>query len=76
MRTALYARYSSDRQNERSIADQVAVLTDVAARRGWTVVASYMDAAISGQAMANRPGLLNALSAAERGEFDVLLVED
>lgn len=75
-RVALYARYSSDRQNERSIADQVAVMTDMADRRGWTVVASYMDAAISGQAMANRPGLLNAIAAAERGEYDVLMVED
>jgi DNA invertase Pin-like site-specific DNA recombinase len=35
-----------------------------------------MDAAISGTAMANRPGLLNALAAAEWGEFDVLLAED
>lgn len=75
-RAALYARYSSDRQNERSVADQTAVLTALAERRGWTVVAGYMDAAISGRAMANRPGLLNALAAAERGEFDILLVED
>lgn len=76
IRVALYARYSSDRQNERSIADQVHVLTQAAERRGWAVVASYMDAAISGRAMANRPGLLNAIAAAERGEFDALLVED
>ncbi len=75
-RAALYARYSDDRQNPRSIADQLAILTDTAAARGWLVTASYMDAAISGQSMANRPGLLNAIAAAERGEFDVLLVED
>ena len=75
-RVALYARYSSDRQNERSVGDQVAVLTALAERRGWSVVQSHMDAAISGTAMANRPGLLNALAAAERGEFDCLLVED
>ena len=75
-RVAIYARYSSDRQNERSIADQIGILTEIAGRRGWTVVGSFMDAAISGQAMANRPGLLNALAAAERGEFEALLVED
>lgn len=75
-RAALYARYSSDRQNERSVADQLALLTELAERRGWTVVQSHMDAAISAAAMANRPGLMNAIAAAERGEFDVLLVED
>ena len=75
-RAALYARYSDDRQNPRSIADQLQVLAATAEARGWSVTASYMDAAISGQSMANRPGLLNAISAAERGEYDILLVED
>lgn len=75
-RVALYARYSSDRQNERSIADQVAILTRHADARGWIVSGVFTDAAISGSAMANRPGLLNAIASAERGEFDLLLVED
>jgi len=76
MRVALYARYSDDRQNERSIADQVAVLSRHAATKGWTIAAIFSDAAISGAAMANRPGLLNAVDAAERGEFEILLCED
>ncbi|HCW49923.1 MAG TPA: recombinase family protein, partial [Brevundimonas sp.] len=75
-RVALYARYSSDRQNERSISDQLNLLIQHAAAKGWAVVATYTDAAISGSAMANRPGLLSALAAAERGEFDLLLAED
>lgn len=75
-RVALYARYSSTQQNARSIADQLAVLLRHAADRGWTVVGTYTDAAISGSAMANRPGLLNALADAERGVFDLLLAED
>ena len=75
-RAALYARYSDDRQNPRSIADQLQVLAATAEARGWSVTASYMDAAISGQSMANRPGLLNAIAAAERGDYDILLVED
>ena len=75
-RVALYARYSSDRQNERSIADQLAVLTRHAADKGWTIVGVHTDAAISGSAMANRPGLLAALDAADRDEFDLLLAED
>lgn len=76
IRAALYARYSSDRQNERSIEDQLAQCSRLAGARGWVVVASFADAAISGAAMANRPGLNAALEAAGRREFDVLLTED
>lgn len=75
-RVALYARYSSAQQNERSIGDQLTVLLRHAAAKGWSVVGTYTDAAISGSAMANRPGLLNALAAAEAGDFDLLLAED
>lgn len=76
MRVALYARYSSDRQNERSIADQLELCRRHAEGRGWTVVMTFEDAAISGQAMANRPGILNLLRAAEAGLFDKVLAED
>lgn len=75
-RAALYARYSSDRQNALSVADQLAVLIRHAGAQGLQVVATFSDAAISGAAMANRPGLLGAIAAAERGEYDVLLTED
>lgn len=76
MRAALYARYSSDRQNERSIEDQLAMLRRRAADRGWTVVATFSDAAISGFSMAARPGVLALMEAAEAGQFDLILVED
>jgi site-specific DNA recombinase len=76
MRVALYARYSSDVQNERSIDDQIATLTRHAVAKGWEVVTAFLDAAISGSYMANRPGILSAVAAAERGDFDILLVED
>lgn len=74
-RVAIYARFSSDVQNPRSIEDQVALCQRHAAARGWTVVTAFMDAAISGAHIVNRPGLLTALASAERGEFDVLLAE-
>ena len=76
MRAALYARYSSERQNERSIEDQLEVCRRHAAGRGWDVVATFSDAAISGAAMANRPGLQTLLAAAAGGGFDLVLVED
>lgn len=75
MRVALYARYSSDRQNERSCEDQRALLAAHAQRRGWTVAATFQDAALSGTAMANRPGLNTLIAAAEGGLFDLVLVE-
>ena len=75
IRAAIYARFSSEVQNVRSIEDQIEVCRRTADARGWTVLRSFTDAAISGAAMANRPGLLAALAAAERGEFDVLLAE-
>lgn len=76
VRAALYARYSSDRQNERSIEDQLAVCRRHAEARGWEVVATFSDAAISGAAMANRPGLQTLLAAASGAAFDLVLVED
>ena len=75
-RVAIYARYSSDRQNENSVADQIALCVRHAVGKGWDVTATYQDAAISGSAMANRPGLLDALAAAEQRAFDILLTED
>jgi DNA invertase Pin-like site-specific DNA recombinase len=75
-RVAIYARYSSERQNSLSVADQLELGRRHAAARGWTVVAEFSDAAISGAAMANRPGLNSLLTCAEAGAFDVVLVED
>lgn len=75
MRAAIYARFSSEVQNARSIDDQIALCRRHAEARGWTVLTAYSDAAISGAAMANRPGLLAALAGAERGDFDILLTE-
>jgi site-specific DNA recombinase len=76
IRVALYARYSSDRQNERSIEDQFEVCRRHAIARGWTVTATFQDAAISGAAMANRPGINAMLALAEAGVVDTILVED
>jgi DNA invertase Pin-like site-specific DNA recombinase len=37
MKVAIYSRFSTDRQNESSIADQVRVCTEHATVRGWRV---------------------------------------
>src|SRR5262245_6774109 len=58
MTTAIYARYSSDLQSERSIEDQIAACKDYATRIGLgEPFVVYSDAALSGASMATRPGL-------------------
>ncbi len=58
MTTAIYARYSSDLQSERSIEDQIVACKDYAKRTGLgEPYVVYSDAALSGASMATRPGL-------------------
>lgn len=71
-KVAIYARYSSDRQSERSIEDQVRLCRERAAREGWMVVDVFPDFALSG-ATRDRPGLNAMLVRA--GEFDLILAE-
>src|SRR5690606_15915701 len=74
-RAALYARFSSDLQDERSIADQLALARKYAETRGLTVVEIYQDAAISGASTLNRPGLQRMVSDAAKTKFDVIVTE-
>lgn len=75
-RTAVYARFSSDLQSDKSIDDQIALCREVAAREGMTIVATFDDRAISGSSTVNRPGFQAMMRAAEARLFDVLLIED
>ena len=74
MRAVIYARYSSDAQSAASIEDQVEVCRRYAERQGWQLARVYEDRAISG-ASAARPGYQALLADAERGLFDVIVVE-
>jgi hypothetical protein len=76
MRVAIYSRFSTDRQNESSIADQVRVCVEYAQRQGWTVLEQYEDLGISGAALGNRPGVLRLQEAAFAQRLDVILVTD
>jgi site-specific DNA recombinase len=77
-RAAIYARYSSDLQNARSIDDQVAICRTFAERQGWTIAGLYSDAALSGFGRENRPDYerLRRDALAAQAPFDVVLVED
>lgn len=74
-RVAIYARYSSAHQNERSIDDQVRLCREHAERQGWAVVEVYADYAISGAHLLTRPQARAMLEAARGGAFDVVLAE-
>ena len=75
-RAAIYARYSSDRQNDRSIEDQVALCHKLAASEGFAVVDVYEDRALSAASLHGRLGVQRLLRDARQQRFDVVLTED
>lgn len=80
MRTAAYARFSSDLQRDTSLEDQLRNCREYAQRHGWTWQEGhvYTDAAISGSSIEGRAGLEALLTAAATlpRDFDVVLVDD
>lgn len=73
MRTAAYCRFSSDKQNETSIDDQLRNIRAFASRHGWSEPRVFCDREITG-ARSDRLQYRTMLQAA--GEFSVLLVDD
>src|SRR5690242_5139388 len=70
-RAALYLRVSTDGQ---TTDNQRLALEAVAAHRGWSIVAAYEDAGISGaKGRDKRPGLDKLLRDATRARFDVAM---
>ena len=74
MRAAVYARYSSDRQSERSIDDQVRLCRRRIEQERWVALEIFSDHALSG-ATDLRPGYQRLLEAIRGHEFDVLVAE-
>jgi site-specific DNA recombinase len=74
MKVASYARYSSDNQRDASIADQLRICREFAARQGWTVVQEFTDHAISGATLL-RSGFQALMRGALNRRFDVVLTE-
>jgi DNA invertase Pin-like site-specific DNA recombinase len=73
MRTAAYARYSSDNQREASLDDQLRNCRGYCERHDWPEPVPYTDAEISG-ARNDRASYLRLL--ADLHKYDVLLVDD
>jgi DNA invertase Pin-like site-specific DNA recombinase len=74
MKVAIYARYSSDNRRDASIADQLRICSEFAARQGWTVVQEFTDHAISGATLL-RSGFQALMRDALNRRFDVVLAE-
>lgn len=72
-KAAIYARFSSDRQNESSIEQQVRAVLDYAKRNGFAVVKTYSDSAISGGTY-EREGLQELIFDSRKLGFDAVIV--
>ncbi|GBR07131.1 recombinase family protein [Asaia siamensis] len=73
-RVAIYGRFSDDRQNPHSASDQIAVCTRTAHERGWDIIETYTDEAISGS-VRNRPGYQKLRHAIVDGTITVIMAE-
>ena len=60
MNVVIYARFSSHSQNEQSIEGQLKTCYEFANKQGYTVIAEYIDRALSGTTD-NRPQFLKMI---------------
>lgn len=74
-RVALYARFSSEKQNDRSASDQLDLCRAWAERQGYVVVEEYRDEAVSGASRVNRLGLGRLMRDARERRFDIVACE-
>jgi site-specific DNA recombinase len=75
IRAVIYARFSTDLQNEKSIDDQVALCRKYAEHAGLTIVGTYADRAKSGSSTVDRPDWQKLMTDARARAFEVLIAE-
>ncbi|MGB4865574.1 MAG: recombinase family protein, partial [Hyphomicrobium sp.] len=75
MRAVIYARFSSELQDARSISDQIVLAERYIQSRSFDLTGRYEDAAISGSSTINRPGVQRLLEDAKARRFDVIVTE-
>ena len=73
-RAVIYARYSSDLQNETSIDDQIRICKERIDQEGWILGQDYCDYAVSGASM-QRDALKQLMEDAAAGAFDIVVTE-
>ena len=73
MKAVIYARYSCDNQREESIEGQLRECKAFAERKGYTLVGSYIDRAMSAKTD-NRPEFQRMIKESSKELFDVVIV--
>ncbi len=74
MNVVIYARFSSHSQTEQSIEGQLGVCYDFAQKQGYTIIAEYIDRAISGTNAENRPEFQRMIEDSSKKQFEGVLV--
>ena len=74
-KAVIYARFSTDLQNERSIEDQITLCRAYASRENINIIDVYEDRARSGGSIMGRGDLLRLLDQARDRSFDIVVVE-
>jgi DNA invertase Pin-like site-specific DNA recombinase len=78
MRAVIYARKSQAQDDTAeeltSVERQIAGAREWIASRGWELVEVFTDPGVSGALFAGRPGFQHMLAAAERGEFECVVL--
>jgi len=75
MKAAIYSRFSTEKQRDASIDDQIRECERVARAAGLEVVARFQDKSMSG-GTASRPGYQSMLTAARNRDFTIIIAED
>lgn len=70
----IYARYSSDSQNEQSIEGQLRVCEEYAKKNDILILNTYIDRAMTGR-NDNRPDFQRMLKDSGRKEWDYIIVK-
>jgi site-specific DNA recombinase len=76
VRAFIYGRYSTDRQNDKSVDDQFALCRPYCDRKGYEIVGVFGDRAKSGASAVNRPDYRRMVAAAIDSKCDVIVAED
>src|SRR5438128_3916937 len=76
LRAGVYGRLSETYDAAESVPTQLDRGTGHAARRGWTVVATFKDDGFSGFKEITRDGFGKLIAAIEAGQVDVVIVRD
>ncbi|MBY5978523.1 recombinase family protein [Phaeobacter italicus] len=74
LRAAIYARYSTDKQKDTSVEDQIRLCRRLCEQKGWQVTEVFTDHALSGKNTLC-PGYQRLIQAAECGQIDIIVAE-